>query len=101
AMLEAAAAGLPVVAGRDGGVAEVVQDGRTGLLVPADDPAAFAGAIAALLDDPVRRLRMGDAAARFVATKRSLAQAGRILDGALRTAGAIHRRRAGGRTLRG
>ena len=51
-LLEAMALGKPVVATRVGGVPEVVEDGRSGRLVPPDDPAALAGAIAAVLDAP-------------------------------------------------
>jgi glycosyltransferase involved in cell wall biosynthesis len=51
-LLEAMALGKPVVATRVGGVAEVVEDGRSGRLVPRDDPAALAAAIAAVLDAP-------------------------------------------------
>ncbi|KDB61990.1 glycosyltransferase, group 1 domain protein, partial [Bordetella bronchiseptica B18-5 (C3)] len=49
AMVEAAAAGLPVVAGNVGGVPEVVRHGATGLLVPPSDPAALAQALERLL----------------------------------------------------
>ena len=45
AFLEAQAAGLPVVAGRTGGVPAVVADGVTGVLTPIGDAAAFAAAI--------------------------------------------------------
>jgi glycosyltransferase involved in cell wall biosynthesis len=89
AMLEAQAAGLPVVAGREGGVAEVVQDGVTGILSAPRDPAAFAAAVGQLLPDRARRQAMGDAAARFVATERSLAQAAATLQAALEAAAAI------------
>jgi phosphatidylinositol alpha-1,6-mannosyltransferase len=61
--LEAAAAGVPAVAGRSGGSAEAVVDGETGLVV--DDPRSVddvADALLALLDDPARRARMGAAA---------------------------------------
>lgn len=68
-VLEAMAAGLPVVASDVGGVAELVADGETGLLVPAGDAAALAGALARLLDDPGLRRRMG-AAARARARER-------------------------------
>ena len=59
ALLEAQAAGLPVVAGRSGGVPSVVADGETGLLAPEGDAAAFAEAVGALLADPERRARDG------------------------------------------
>lgn len=62
ALIEAQAAGLPVIAGRTGGVPEVVADGETGLLPPVGDAAAFADAVAALIDDPARRARLGAAA---------------------------------------
>lgn len=53
-LLEAAAAGLPLVATRVGGNAEVLCDGETGLLVPPGAPAALAGALAALASRPDR-----------------------------------------------
>ncbi|MFI7481829.1 glycosyltransferase family 4 protein [Kocuria sp. M1R5S2] len=57
--LEALASGIPVVGVRAGGIPFAVDDGRTGLLVPPGDPAAFTGALARLLDDPALRARMG------------------------------------------
>lgn len=51
-LLEAMLAGLPVVASRVSAVPEVVVDGRTGVLVPADDPAALAGGVLRVLADP-------------------------------------------------
>jgi glycosyltransferase involved in cell wall biosynthesis len=60
-LLEAGALELPVVASRVGAVAELIEHGVNGLLVPPDDPAALAGALAALVRDPARRLRCGRA----------------------------------------
>ncbi len=52
ALLEAMLASLPVVATAVSSIPEIVVNEETGLLVPPDDPAALAGAIAAVLDDP-------------------------------------------------
>jgi glycosyltransferase involved in cell wall biosynthesis len=60
-VLEAMAAGLPVVATRVGGVPELVVDGETGLLVPPADPPALAAALQRLLDEPELRARLGAA----------------------------------------
>jgi glycosyltransferase involved in cell wall biosynthesis len=62
ALVEAQASGLPVVAGRGGGVGDVVADGVTGVLVPAGDAAAFAEAVRGMIVDPGRRAAMGAAA---------------------------------------
>ena len=61
AALEAMAAGLPVVATAVGGVPELVQDGRTGWLVPPADPGALATRLSELLLDPERMRAMGAA----------------------------------------
>lgn len=95
AHIEAQAAGLPVVAGREGGVPDVVRDGATGVLTPPRDAAAFARAVAGLLDDEPGRRAMGERAARFVARELSLDGAARRLDDALRAAERIHAARAG------
>ena len=59
--VEAAASGIPSVAGDSGGVRSAVRDRETGLLVDPTDPAAVAGAVGALLRDPERRAAMGRA----------------------------------------
>jgi len=69
AFIEAGAMGLPAVASNVDGVPEVIQDGRTGLLVPAKNGAAIAEAICKLLADPVYRRGMGANAAEFVRRK--------------------------------
>jgi glycosyltransferase involved in cell wall biosynthesis len=59
-LLEAMSYGVPVVATRRGGIVDVVDDGRTGILVE-DDPAAIANGIATLLDHPERAQALGQA----------------------------------------
>jgi len=60
-LLEAMSLGRPVVATNVGGVADLVVDGETGLLVPADHPRAVADALVALARDPVRADALGRA----------------------------------------
>jgi glycosyltransferase involved in cell wall biosynthesis len=59
ATIEAAAAGLAVVATTVGGTPETVEHGETGLLVPPGDAQALADSVIGLLDDPVRRGELG------------------------------------------
>jgi glycosyltransferase involved in cell wall biosynthesis len=59
-LLEAMSYGVPVVATRRGGIVDIVEDGRTGVLVE-DEPRALARAIDALLSDPERRRALGEA----------------------------------------
>jgi glycosyltransferase involved in cell wall biosynthesis len=61
-LLEACAAGVPTVATAVGGIPEVIDDGRTGHLVPPGDPAALAGRILAMLDNEAQRQAFGHAA---------------------------------------
>jgi glycosyltransferase involved in cell wall biosynthesis len=84
ALLEAQAAGLPVVAGRTGGVPDIVRDGVTGLLTPVGDEPEFAQAVASLLTDDARRAAMGKDAARIAATEHSFETASQTLDTLLR-----------------
>jgi glycosyltransferase involved in cell wall biosynthesis len=66
-VLEAMAAGVPVVATNVDGSPEVVADGETGILVPPADPAALAEAICSLLQDRALRASMAEAARSRVA----------------------------------
>lgn len=72
ALLEAMALGRPVIASNVGGLAEVLRDGETALLVPPGDPAALAQALGALGDDPERRAALGRAARRAQQEKYTL-----------------------------
>jgi L-malate glycosyltransferase len=65
-VLEAFAAGLPVVSSGTGDIANMVRDGETGTIVPTGDPAAMAAAVGALLDDPARALELARRARREV-----------------------------------
>jgi glycosyltransferase involved in cell wall biosynthesis len=65
-VLEAMAAAVPVVASRVSGIPEVVADGVTGWLVPAEDTAALAAALCDLLGDPAAARRRGAAGLRRV-----------------------------------
>ena len=65
-LAEASACGVPVVAGRSGGIPAAVRDGETGLLVDAEQPEAVAEALASLLDDAALRARLGAAGRRAV-----------------------------------
>jgi len=65
-VLEASAAGVPVVATAVGGTPEAIREGGTGYLVPSGDPAPLAERIVQLLRDPSARRRMGIAGREFV-----------------------------------
>jgi phosphatidylinositol alpha-1,6-mannosyltransferase len=60
-LAEASACGVPVIAGRSGGIPAAVRDGETGLLVDAERADAVSAAIARLLDDAALRTRLGTA----------------------------------------
>jgi len=66
AVLEAMAAGLPIVATTVGGTPEVVVHGQTGLLVSPEDARAIADAVAALISNPTCRLSLGKKARTWV-----------------------------------
>src|SRR5439155_21935467 len=69
AVLEAMASGLPIVASAAGGILELIEHERTGLLTPAGDPQQLAGRLCRLMADPGLAGRLGDAA-RFDARAR-------------------------------
>jgi phosphatidylinositol alpha-1,6-mannosyltransferase len=83
--LEAAACGVPQVAGDSGGAGEAVSDGETGFVVSTpDDPVAVADALAVLLDDADLRARMGEAARRRAEADFSYDRLAQTLGAALR-----------------
>lgn len=67
AVIEALAAGRPVVATRVIGLAELIEDGRSGLLVEDDDAPALAAAVRGVLADPVRAAHLGEEGRRTAA----------------------------------
>jgi glycosyltransferase involved in cell wall biosynthesis len=70
AVMEAMSRGIPVIASRVGGLPELVEDGRTGILVEPDDIAAVVAALRRLQADPAERARLGKAGRRALATER-------------------------------
>ena len=68
ALLEAMAAGLPIVATRVGGIPEIIEHERNGLLVPPGDERALAAALARLIERPALAARLADQARRDVAS---------------------------------
>jgi glycosyltransferase involved in cell wall biosynthesis len=80
-ILEAMAAGLPVVATHVGGADEMVVDGATGLLVPPASPQALAAALRRLLLDPALRTTMGHAGRARVEKDFDLAETVRQYEG--------------------
>ena len=73
-LLEAMAAGKPVVATRVGGVPEFVTDGETGRLVPPDDPIALASAIEQVLENSAESTRLAHTAQQMVEQQYNWAQ---------------------------
>jgi glycosyltransferase involved in cell wall biosynthesis len=73
-LLEAMAAGCPVVATRVGGIPDVITDGVDGVLVPPGDPEALAQAIGRILRDPAYARALGNAARETVANRYAAAR---------------------------
>jgi glycosyltransferase involved in cell wall biosynthesis len=71
-VVEALARARPVVASSVGGIPDLIEDGRTGILVRADDPRALAAALARLLGDPEAAAAMGEEARRWAEAARPL-----------------------------
>ncbi len=86
ALLEAQAAGCPVVAGRTGGVPRIVAHARTGCLVPVGDVYAFADAVGGLLEDREVLSRLRSTTWSYVNEHHSLPAASQRLDALLRRA---------------
>jgi glycosyltransferase involved in cell wall biosynthesis len=91
ALLEAQAAGLPVVAGNSGGVSDIVREGETGRLLPPGDADSFADAVISLLDDTAARIAMGKRARKRTREIHDLDSAARSLDEWLRQLTAARR----------
>ena len=78
-VMEAAAAGLPVIATNVGALSELVCPGDTGLIIRAGDVRALTGAISQLVDDPARRERMSRAAYALARAKFDAQRNSRLL----------------------
>ena len=78
--LEAQSQGLPVIAGAEAGVKDVVRAGETAILTPPGDWAAFATAVDQLLGEDARRRKMGATACRFIQKERELSIAAKALE---------------------
>jgi len=72
ALLEAMALGVPAVVTRCGGLPYVVEDGRTGVVVPVGDAGAIAAALLRLVRDPAGRAAMGAAARKLAESRYNL-----------------------------
>ncbi|CCM79373.1 putative glycosyl transferase [Rhizobium mesoamericanum STM3625] len=83
-LVEASSQRLPCVSTAVSGVPELLVDGENGMVVPPQDPVAFAGALETMIRDPALRLRLGDAAERRVREhfdhEASIGQLGRLFE---------------------
>jgi glycosyltransferase involved in cell wall biosynthesis len=80
-VVEGMAAGKPVVATNGGGIPEIVEDGRTGHLVPMSDPRSMAVAISRILEDPAAAREMGVRARQRVIGHFTIEKAARKIEG--------------------
>jgi glycosyltransferase involved in cell wall biosynthesis len=80
-LIEAMAAGLPVVAAEVGGIPEMVDRGTSALLVPAHSPAMLADAVGRLFSSPIQAAAMGRAGRRIASERFDIdRQAARLVD---------------------
>lgn len=94
-LTEALLLGTPVVATRVGGIPEIVDDGRDGLLVPPGDGDALAAALVSLLEDPARRARMAGAGREKIRQRFAFADMVRAYENVYRELLAEHPRAVG------
>jgi len=80
AVLEAMAAGLPVIVSEVGGLPEIVRHEETGLLIPPKDPEALAQSLALVLEDPDLARRLGQKAREHVLEKYSLERMAQVVN---------------------
>lgn len=88
ATLEAAACGLPAIASRSGGARDIIDDGKTGLLVDEEDQRSLEEALVALVRDPELRSRLGAAAREKVVAELTWTRTVDALESVLREAAA-------------
>jgi len=81
-VLEALAAGAPVIASRHGGITEVIEHGRSGLIVEPSDPRQLADAVASVLRDPALRRRIAEAGQKVAEERFSALAQSRALEDA-------------------
>jgi glycosyltransferase involved in cell wall biosynthesis len=89
ALLEAQAAGLPLVAGDRPGVRQIVRDGETGLLAPEGDADAFAQRMGCLLDRPKRIIEMRAMSLETMDNDHNLMHAAKQLDRIVKDAAGV------------
>ncbi len=89
AAVEAALCGLPSVVSGGSGLAEAVRDGETGLVVPAEDAPATAGAILSLLENEAERRAMGERARRRASAEQTWERCAARYDEALRSVAGV------------
>lgn len=80
ALIEAMAAGLPVVASKVGGIPALIEHGKNGLLVPSADSHALAEAIKSIIHQPDLARRMGEAAHRSIGKRFSASSMVRVIE---------------------